>query len=171
MQRIVIFFSLLLASLNSVEAGPPTVNDKDMKSALIYHFALFTAWPESKEATFKICAFEEDQDNINPDIFAKQQVNGKRMQFEVMHSIEQLKSCQVLFIEDSKRLQERRVAEQLLSTPILSIADTTMRSDKEAIIKIQLEDKKYRFTIDNEAAKQHHLNLSSRLLRLASKVY
>ncbi|MDX1914856.1 MAG: YfiR/HmsC family protein [Methylophilus sp.] len=41
------------------------VEDRDMKSALIYNFAVYTTWPAQESNVLSVCAFQEDQDNIN----------------------------------------------------------------------------------------------------------
>lgn len=159
-----------------IAAFPPTVfsgvvNDRDMKAALIYNFSVFTSWPDHKADVFNICTFAEDQDNINQEILQSKKINEKVVRLSVIHNKADIQKCHVLYIQESRMIDDPRVLEMLNTLPVLSIVDTTERDPKAGVINIQLEDNRYYFSVNNEAAKRASLNLSSRLLRLATKVY
>lgn len=146
-------------------------NERDVKAALIYNFAVYTTRPEYKENTFNICVFDEDQENLNRNILESKQVNGKPIHYEVIHSFSDVKKCQVLYLEDSRNKDNKLLLGMLVNLSVLSIEDITAREDDVGMIKIHLDDKRYHFTINNEAAKRSNLIFSSQLLRLATKVY
>lgn len=165
-----ISFLFILLSL-PVQAESTMVNERDMKAALIYNFAVFTAWPESGETAFNVCVFDEDKENLNKDILRSKQINGKPIHFEVIFSNSDVKKCQLIYLEDSKNREDKTLLESMVNFSVLSIEDTTDKVASAGIINIHLDHKKYKFTVNNEAAKRSNLTVSSKLLRLATKVY
>ncbi len=168
--RFIYFLCILLGS-PVAQAEPATVSERDMKAALIYNFAVFTAWPESRESAFNVCVFDEDKENLNRDILRSKQINGKPVHFEVIFSIGEVQKCQLLYLEDSKNKEDKMLLESMVNFSVLSIADTMDKMASASIINIHLDNKKYKFTVNNEAAKRSNLTVSSKLLRLATKVY
>ncbi len=166
-----IFFTLALLILPASTGFSVGVNDRDMKAALIYNFAVYTTWPESSTNHFNICVYEEDAENITQEILESKRINGKPIRYVVLNGSSSPETCQVLYIEDARRTEDPKFVESISGTSLLTIADVTKRPSLSGIVNIQLQDRKYLFTINNEAAKQHNLVFSSRLLRLASKVF
>jgi len=170
MKRLLNMVWLLLASL-PVQVMSSSVSDRDMKAALVYNFSVFTTWPETKSEVFKVCVFYEDQENINPEILESKKINGKSVHLEVIRDKSELENCQVLYLEDTRSIYEPKFIDYLSELSLLTVVDTTHHALLPGIVNIQMENKKYYFSINNEAAKRSNLVLSSKLLRLATKVY
>lgn len=167
-----IYFSLLIgvSLLTPATGATPSVSDHDMKAALIYNFAVFIAWPEENRM-INVCAFEEDQDNVNREILESKKIDGMPVHFLIIRNLDQIKSCQVLYLEETKKIEDKKLLVYLADSQLLSILNSQSSSENFAIIKLQLENNKYTFTINNQVAKQINLTVSSKLLRLATKVY
>jgi hypothetical protein len=167
-----VYFSLLLGFtlLTPATGSTAPVSDHDMKAALIYNFAVFIAWPEENHM-INVCAFEEDQDNVNRDILESKEINGMPVHFVIIRNLDQIKSCQILYLEETKKIDDKKLLAYLADSKLLSILNSQSSSENFAIIKMQLENNKYTFTINNQVAKQANLTVSSKLLRLATKVY
>lgn len=146
------------------------VDDRDMKAALIYNFAVFTSWPDIQN-DITICTFDDDQENLNPKLLKSRKINERRVNFTSIQHDYELQSCQVIYLEESQKLRDNNLPKLLEKYSVLSVVDTTKNSKHNGIINIQLINRKYHFSINNEAAKRAQLLLSSKLLRLATEVY
>ncbi|MDI1308839.1 MAG: YfiR family protein [Methylotenera sp.] len=164
------FCSLALLVL-PVQANTILVDERDMKAALIYNFSIYTAWPEANSNSFNVCTFEDDQENINTSLLESKKINGKPIHFEVIRDVADIQNCQVLYVEEARQIYHSKYSQLIDKLAILTISENSHRLNNSSIINIKLENKKYNFTINNQAAKQLNLLLSSKLLRLASKVY
>lgn len=170
MKPIINFICILLAAL-PMPVFSGSVNERDMKAALIYNFSVFTTWPDSKADTFTICTFYEDQENINQNMLQSKKINDKPVRFYVLRDKADMHKCQVLYVEEYKLVDDQGTLDVLNNLPILSVVDVSSHSMAAGVVNIKLEDHRYNFSINNEAAKRSSLSLSSRLLRLATKVY
>jgi hypothetical protein len=153
------------------QANTISVDERDMKAALIYNFSVYTTWPELTGSTFNVCAFEGDDENINNNLFESKKINGKPIHFVIIHAVSEVKSCQVLYLEETNKIGDNRLFENMEKFSVLSIAQIKDKTENASIIKIQLNNNKYDFTINNQVAKQANLMVSSKLLRLATRVY
>ncbi len=169
MGRIHIYLASLLASW--MQPGfAASVDERDMKAALIYNFAVYTSWPNNADKAFNICMFEADQESLNEAMLERKVLNGKSVHVRNIHDIEDVKACQVLFMEDATTKDEKHLLQQLQKYSVLFVHNGQKQTDA-SMIHIELVDKRYHFSINHQAAKDANLTLSSKLLRLATRVY
>jgi hypothetical protein len=76
--------------------------------------------------------------------------------------------CHILYIARSDKLQPRQVIELVRGNSVLTVSDAV--SGDGAIINFVIKDNRVRFDIDDEAAAQNELTMSSKLLSLALNV-
>ena len=145
-----------------------------MKAAFIYNFALFTEWPgkvlaEADSVTVCFSAASDMQVELNG-------LNGKSVRNRVLKtrplaSLETgLNECHVLFVEARDRPHWLAIRKKLASTAILTVTDDGEIGRDGAMIVLSLNGSKMAFDIDQSAARQSGLMLSSKLLRLARRV-
>jgi hypothetical protein len=79
--------------------------------------------------------------------------------------------CQIVYLGPSSDQTLAQSLEALRGQPILTVSDSSSspppNSEERGIINFLIEDNKVRFQIDEHAAAQNHLALSSKLLSLA----
>ena len=171
MKRLNPIISLVALLVLPAQANTIRVDERDMKAALIYNFSIYTAWPELNSDRFNVCTFEDDKENINANLLESKKINGKPIHFKVIRDTIEVKTCQVLYIEEATKLYNSKYSQLIDKLAILTISENSHQSDSLGIINIKLENKKYHFTVNNQMAKQLNLLVSSKLLRLANKVY
>lgn len=147
-----------------------SVDERDMKAALIYNFSVYTTWPEDNAKVFNVCTFDDDQDNLNEQLLERKTINGKPVHVTHLHQMEEVKGCQVLFVEEAAKAHDRRLRDAVKKYSVL-LVDTAQNPTQTGMIQIALVDKRYHFVIDYQAVKDANLMLSSKLLRLATRVY
>lgn len=170
MRKLIHLFCLPLALALPVKGMSEQISERDMKTALIYNFAVFTTWPFIAGETFNICVFEEDRENINDQLLKAKRISGKQTNLVVIHKINAINNCQVLYLE-AKKIKSKRLADTLKNNSILTIVNSTENTTNTGIINILLINNRFNFTINNETARYSNLTLSSKLLRLAAEVY
>lgn len=169
MRRLNIFLASWLASWMQLGLAA-SVDERDMKALLIYNFSIYTTWPDNSEKAFNVCMFEADQESVNEALLESKVVNGKSVQVRTIHHIDDVKVCQVLFMEESNVRYDQQLQQQLQRYSVLFVHNGQTHTDA-SMIHIELVDKRYLFSINHQAAKDANLTLSSKLLRLATRVY
>lgn len=171
MQTMLLLFSLVFAVPSPCRAQTqPT--EYQIKAAFIYNFARFVDWPPQAFATANapmvIGVLGENPfgDNLQQAINGKV-VNGHPLQFRQFDSLSDALKCHVLFISQSEKKHLSKIIAKLKAAPILTIGETDGFIDAGGMIHLVLIQQKVRFQINNEAAKNAGLTMSSKLLSLA----
>lgn len=146
-----------------------TVDERDIKAALIYNFAVYTSWPESTQHFFNICLVESDQESVNEGMLKSKTLNGKVVHVKHLRDIDDVKTCQILFMEEVSGKEDKRLLQLIKKHAVLFVHNGHQYIDT-SMIRIELVDKRYHFSINYQVAKDANLTLSSKLLRLATRV-
>ena len=112
-------------------------------------------------------------DPFGDDLNALQGKNVRRAQPAVatrVSSLDQLEGCQIVFIAGPVIDNLPRVLDTLSGKPVLTVADSPGRLRQGVGINMGHEQSKITFEANLAAARGNGLNLSSKLLRLASEV-
>jgi hypothetical protein len=187
---------LIVATLAIPAAGqdkptPPQFTELQVKAAFMYNFIKFSDWPESKVAepnTIIIgllgehefgSAFDTVKDkpiNNNKLIvrsfgkFSRFIKNGEDGKSKVTGEIEQLRKCHLLFICDSEKGYYKEIIDAIKDSNVLTVGETEDFLESGGMITFIPGTGKPVFEINNAAARQAEIRISSRVLRLARKV-
>ena len=145
-----------------------------VKAGFIYNFAKLVEWPA---ATFGNSGRPIVIGVLGNDSFAatlERVVDGKNIELRPflvkrLRSAKESKecACHMLFIASAESSRAEEIVQLLKGTSVLTIAETPGFSKQGGVINFVLEDRKVRFEVNVDAAKQAGLNISSRLLSLA----
>lgn len=161
-------------SAGAQQAGTAESSEYLIKAGYIYNFAKLVEWPAHSARHGQPMVIGV----LGNDAFAavlQHVVEGKKID-DRPFVVKRLKhnelrdcGCQILFVAaDSGSLDE---AIQLQSTaPVLTIADAPDFARQGGMIALTLEDSRVRFIVNQGAAERASLNISSRLLALATIV-
>ena len=193
---LVIFILLMELFIAPAMAADSKQNrEQQIKAAFLYNFIKFIDWPEEKMAdsnepitigiigsegfmnAFEPAKHKKIKDrNISLKYFTRFEKLGKSEKTDDPQwnqKIKKLKSCHVLFICtcDTVHIKHSaKIIKALKDSPVLTVGEMDDFLESGGIINFLLEDKKVRFEINNTAAKQAKLKISSKLLRLARRV-
>ncbi len=142
-----------------------------LKVAFLYNFIAYTEWPERHSINLIFCIYGDD-----PFGEHLQHIRGKKtseQEIVIRHTknIEDLVSCQVVFISRSVIHDLNTILNQLNDKPILTVSDSPNASRKGIVINMSIREGKVAFEANIASAKRNGLKLSSQLLRFASEVY
>jgi hypothetical protein len=164
---------LLLASLavglsSPVQAQAP--NEYRVKAAFILNFARFIEWPNDgygAGGALVVGIVGGDPFGGSLDQLNGTTVNGHRIVIRRLKAGDYLKACQILFVSSSERNRLGKILESVRGGSVLTIGELPQFNQAGGIIKFVIQDDKVRFEINDGAASQARLRISSKLLALS----
>lgn len=153
----------------SVWAG--SQGEAKVQTAYIYNFTKYTSWPQSPASPpLNICL-------LGPDPLAEQlialeqkQVQSRKISVQFHALPTEISTCDVLFISHSQDDALAEILAGMDGRPILSISDLPSFAQRGGMIELIRQDNKIRFIINMKAVNRAGLNISSRLLKLATVI-
>ena len=142
-----------------------------VKAAFIYNFIAFTQWPESAEPAINLCLYGEDYFGHEIDKLQNRSVGTRSIKVVRIRNSDQLPKCQVIFFSKSVNNTMADIISNLESNPILMLADSPNAISQGVTINMSLVNEKIVFEINLGIARKAGLDISSKLLQLAVKVY
>jgi len=146
-----------------------------IEAVFLFNFTQFVEWPSEAFAEPRtplvIGVLGEDPFGaFLDDTVRGETVNGRALSVQRYHSLEEIKTCHVLFISrsETERLKEALAALKGRST--LTVSDVEDFNRSGGMIQFATVENKIRLRINLEAARSAHLTISSKLLRPAEIV-
>ena len=166
-------FLLVRSTLLSAQTSPTP--EYKVKAAFIFNFTQFVEWPAASFSSAKAPIIIGVLGN-NPfgsyleEAVTGEKVNGHPLIIQYYKNIQDIKKCQILFInmEETDMLEDSIAS--LKKRCMLTISNGPDFTRQEEIIRFFIENNKTQFQINQEAAKESNLVISSKLLKLA-KIY
>lgn len=144
-----------------------------VKAAFLYKFSAYVDWPprafDSATSPFSLCVVERGEQFTDTlrEVVNGETVNGRPVVVRQINSAEEGKSgCHILYIGTSDTELAAEVANAVRGTNTLTVSDNA----SQGIIDFMIADNRVRFSINDEAAAENGLVISSKLLDLAVNV-
>jgi YfiR/HmsC-like len=136
-----------------------------VKATYLYKFAPFVEWPAnafpSPESPITICVVGADPFGAALDEVAqRQRVGGRPLAVRHLASVARDSGCQIAYLDDAQ------APAALHGEPVLTVTDGAAEG-AHGIVNFVIKEGRVRFTIDNRAAEESHIDISSKLLSLA----
>lgn len=172
--RLVLLPGLLMSFLLMAEAAEAVPLEYQIKAAFLFNFAKFVEWPSQlfpdAQTPMTIGVLGASPFGDVPEVLAQgQTLNGRHFAVKYSGNIEDLKSCHILFISGSERASAPQILEILKGTSILTVSDIDSFTQSGGIVRFIQKDNKIRFEINQKAAEEARLKISSKLLSLADR--
>jgi len=161
------FAAGLLACAAPAVADP--VLEIAVKAAYLYKFAPFVRWPPGTEARapFAICVIGKDPfDGVLDRAVAGQRVGARPIVVRRMAAATAAAPCQIAYLGGSRAQPVSEALRLLHGAPVLTVTD----GPPPGIVDFAAIDGRIRFRVDDQAAADSGLAVSSKLLRLAVSV-
>lgn len=155
-------------------AAEPESLEYAVKAAYLYKFGLFVEWPStafaSPSSSINLCVVGADPFGATLDAAVRgQRIGGRAINIRRLKTIVQDSGCHILYIRGSQTQRPGPIIATLLNGGVLTVTDAAGPADV-GIINFVIKDNRVRFDIDEQAAAQNGLAISSRLLSLALNV-
>jgi hypothetical protein len=151
-------------------AAPPPVSEYEVKAAFLFNFAKFVEWPGqergSGSVTIGVVGFDPFGETLDQVVRGKM-VGSKSIAIRRFADLEQMESCDILFIGRTESSTLDEILKALEGTATLTVGEDEEFVRKGGIIRFFTQESKIRFEINLDAAEYEGLRLSSRLLQVA----
>ena len=159
-------------------ADPASTIQEDLeykvKAAYLYNFIKFVDWPsESMENTdlpIRICVLGKNPfgDLLSP--LEEKRAKDRPLVLESRDGVEEAGDCHVLFISSSESRYLPRLIKRIGKKSILTVGEMKGFAEQGGIIGFVIRDGKVRLEINHKSAKQAGLEVSAKLLEIATIV-
>ena len=141
-----------------------------LKAAFVYNFIAFTDWPAAAGNTLNLCIYGLDPFGKEIDPLNGRVLGARTLVVQRSPTLGSLRGCQIVFVADSAMDELPRLLASLRGQPVLSVADSPGAVRQGVILNMNLAHGRVSFEANLGAARTAGLNLSSKLLRLATEV-
>ena len=157
-------------------AGPVRAQPTEdaVKAAFLPRFARYVAWPApavpAAGSPFHLCVVGRDPfGRILESAAASELIDGHGVTVRRMPSVDRAVGCHLAFVQGAAPQDTARLLAALRRHPILTVTDARAGPPR-GIIHFTIVGGRVRFFIDDSAAADRGLSISSRLLALAAGV-
>lgn len=147
-----------------------SVAEYRVKAGFLVNFVAFTEWPAEVRSPLNLCVYGPDPFGEDLDKFQSRSIGGRSLVVTRAASVDMLGNCQVVFITRPVIDNLPRVLDTLRGKPVLTVADSPGAMRQGVILNMGTKQRKVTFEANLAAARSDRLNLSSKLLSLASEV-
>ena len=146
-----------------------------VKAAYLTKFGIYVEWPAAAlgapGSPLSLCVVGEDPFGANLDSAAgAQHIDGRALTVRRLKTAGRDSGCHILYINGSETAKTGQIIEALRGSGVLTVSEARGAAGPAPVISFVLKDNRVRFNIDEEAAAQNGLTISSKLLGLALAV-
>jgi hypothetical protein len=159
--------ALLLACVPSVWAGD--LPEYRLKAEFLYRFAQFTEWPVEVGNVLNLCVYGTDPFGAALDALQGRMVDRRTIVVLRNANVDALEGCQIVYIAPAAA-DVPHALEQIKGRAVLIVADTPGAARLGVTLNMAVVNNHITFEANVQAARAARINVSSRLLRLATEV-
>jgi hypothetical protein len=170
--------SLAILACTVAVLCPPASSAQDvtvpaLKAAFLMNFVKFAEWPDAALPPGRVFTFCVAGDQ---GVFKELALNIKRalrpdlMAVTSVAPDEPLSACHLLYLGGSNLQAARRILDSLQNAPVFTVSDTDGFAEAGGIAQLRLQNGKMNFAINTAAARRARIQLSAKLLGLATLV-
>jgi hypothetical protein len=178
-RAVAILGAMLVAfvSISAVGAQSPSLEDK-LKATYLYKFIPYIEWPAgafpSSSSAITLCVVGNDPfgEILDDAIKSSPPVDKRTVTVRRLVASDRTPTagCHILFLAASTTSSAADIIDAVRGTPVLTVTDRAASSTAGSVINFVLKDNRVRFEVDDAAASENGLVLSSKLLSIASQV-
>lgn len=167
-----LLLGLLLAGSSYAQDAQPS--EYQVKAAFIFNFAKFVEWPAGAFADAKsplcIGVLGENPFGANLERTVQDKMlNNRAIVIKECKTLEDARKCHLLFISASEKKPLQEILEGLAGAHILTVGEAENFLKGGGMINFFREGNRFRFEINDGAAKKAGLKIDSKLLGLGKK--
>jgi len=156
-----------------VGAETGTSKEYKIKATYLYNFVNFVEWPPTAfaEAGAPLCIGilgRDDFGSFLDQLVQDETVKGHRLVIKRSKTVEDLKTCHILFISKSENPRLTQILANLGEASILTVGETAGFAENGGSINFFLRENRVLIEINPMAARRRGLKISSQLLSLVT---
>jgi len=162
----------LLVHGSVLTAQKSDISDYQVKAVFLFNFAQFVEWPatafSSEQSPFVIGVVGDNPfGSYLEEVVSGEKTNTHPLKVEYYKTPEEIKTCHILFINKSEKIDPDDIIADLKAKPILTVGDVPYFLHNGGMIRFYVKNNKIQIQINLEAAEAAKLIISSKLLRIA----
>jgi hypothetical protein len=165
--RIMLLPLMLLAGAAHADDIP----EYQLKSDFIYNFATYVDWPDTVGRSLVLCVAAPQAVVGHFASLAGRPVGNMTISLRRLDHETSPAGCHILFVTESESDDLKARLSSLGDGRMLTVTESETRVKQGAMVGLLVEDKRVAFVVNTDAAKAAGIDINSRLLRLARKVY
>ncbi|HVU20011.1 MAG TPA: YfiR family protein [Rhizomicrobium sp.] len=159
------------ALLLSTHAAVPASLELAVKAAYLDKFLAFVEWPQSSfpaaDSPIDICIVGRNPfGRLVDHIVAGQRVGGRPIVVRYLSEVSARSACHLAYLGRPAAQSISQEIEILRYRPVLTVTDWSAGPTDKGIINLVVDNNRVRFEVDERAAEQSHIGISSKLLDL-----
>lgn len=164
-----LWLALAGASVHAQDAQP---TEYQIKAAFLFNFAKFVNWPPGafEQPTSPLVLGVLGDNPFHEDLarmLQNKSIDAHPLVVREYPSGSQITNCHILFISASEKKQFPDILKHLKGHSVLTVSETERFIEDGGMINFVLQGGKIRLQINNDAAVEAGLKISSKLLSLA----
>ncbi len=146
------------------------VSETQIKAVFLEKFTHLVQWPEKQKELFIVCVVNNDNfANALQEIYKTKKFQNTPVLVKKISADEKIPECQLLYLgEGIQHIDD--IINKLSNKPVLTVSDQEEYLDKNVMITIFLKQKRFKYIINNKAAKNVDMKISYLLLQSAQEV-
>jgi hypothetical protein len=149
--------------------------ENQTKAGFLIKLTQFTDWPADAFRTTNSPAVigiagTDPFDGFLDKTAKEARAHGRRLEIERYHSLEEIKTCHILYIGKSEKNRLNKVLDIVKAKPVLTVSDMSGSGLHPIMVRFVTERTRVRFRINVEQTKTAGLTISSKVLREAEIV-
>lgn len=166
-------FLLIMCSTYFASSQSSVPVEYQVKAVFIFNFTQFVDWPSSSFASEQSPLIigvlgENPFGSYLEETVKGETVSGHPLIVQYYKNVTDIKTCHVLFINSNETKVIDTVLSNLKGSNILTITNNYDNSKQDEVIRFFIRNHKTGFQINSDAAKNASLNMSSKLLNVAT---
>jgi YfiR/HmsC-like len=171
LKRSCLALAFLTAAQGFATAAIAQPSETAVKAAFLPRFARYVTWPPAVTPrvgeAFILCVVGDDRFGQLLDEAARaQSIDGRPVTVRRVHDGTNAGGCHVAFVQGTRQQPVGQLLAAMGRRPILTVTDASSGGQR-GMIHFSLQNGRVRFFIDQGAAQQRGMSISSRLLALA----
>ncbi|MGZ8966327.1 MAG: YfiR family protein [Gallionella sp.] len=167
-----LLFALTTLLLTLSAQAESSANKSALQAAFTYNFASYTEWSTLSGESFNFCTWRAPLVLAALNELPPRQLKNLVVRYFEPQKIAELKTCQVVYVDESAQEDLAAIHGLLGSRAILIVtAQPDAATSPYATITLFENNQRFAFNINRSAAQTMQLKISAELLSLAKKIY
>lgn len=149
--------------------------ERAIKAIYLWKFAPYVEWPasvfKSPDSPFVICVIGNNPfGQVLDEAVTGQRISSRPIEIKRISAVSRNSGCEILFTAGSPEQSIAAALAAVRGSPVLTVTDSEDSKGLKGIINFVIENNHVRFEINDAAAAENGLVISSKLLSLAVAV-
>lgn len=150
-----------------------SMTEHQAKTAFLFNVIRYASWPRNaypESEPFAVGILGDNSSESSWNALKGKQIHGRIITVTRSRDLDDLRNCQVIFIETSEKKQLARIIKQLHDEPVLTVSDMDGFYKNGGMVNLIIANNRIKVAVNLKSARTAGIDISSQLLKLATEV-